>query len=72
MLSRSMVRLRDPETKAFLHMSGSSTTPNTNWSWLGYQYQAETLKKRAKIRGENWPFQLVDRDSLDTNLEFST
>ena len=72
MVSKSMVRLRNPATKAFLHMSGNGTTPGTHWSWLGYLHQAKTLRKRAKARGELWPFEPVDRDFLDANPEFST
>jgi len=62
MQSKSKVRLRDPSTGKFLHMSGSGTTTNQHWSWLGHMHQAETLKQRAKTRGEDWPFQQVSRD----------
>jgi hypothetical protein len=62
MLSKSKVRLHDPKTGAFLHLSGTSTTANQHWSWLGHMHQADTLKHRAKARGEDWPFQPVPRD----------
>jgi hypothetical protein len=62
MHSKNKVRLRDPSTGAFLHLSGSGTTPSVGQSWLGHMHQADTLKQRAKARGEDWPFQQVPRD----------
>lgn len=65
MLSKSKVRLRDPKTGAFLHLSGTRTTTNQHWSWLGHMHQADTLKQRANARGEYWPFQQVPREQLE-------
>jgi hypothetical protein len=65
MLSKSKVRLHDPKTGAFLHLSGTGTTTNQHLSWLGHMHQAGTLKHRAKARGEDWPFQPVPRDDPD-------
>lgn len=62
MLSKSKVRLRDPSTGEFLHQSGTGMTRSVHWSWLGHMHQADTLKQRAKARGEDWPFQQVPRD----------
>jgi hypothetical protein len=65
MLSKSKVRLHDPKTGAFLHLSGTGTTANQHWSWLGHMHQADTLKHRAKAHGEDWPFRQVPRDDPD-------
>lgn len=60
-----MVRLRDPGTGAYLHLSGRGTTQDIDWSWLGYPHQAETLRERARMRGEDWPFRMVARGVTD-------
>lgn len=65
LLAKDKVRLRDPQTGELLHLSGQGTTTNVTWSWLGYRHQAETLRQRAAIRGEDWPFQPVHRDMLE-------
>lgn len=65
MQAKSKVRLQDPATGEFLHMSGSRTTKTEIWAWLGHRYQAETLQKRAKARGEEWPYQPVPRDQTE-------
>lgn len=62
MQSKSKVRLRDPSTGEFLHLSGTGMTPSVDQSWLGHMHQADTLKQRAKARGEDWPLQPVPRD----------
>lgn len=62
MQSKGMVRLHDPNTGNFLHLSGTGTTPDIGQSWMGHKHQADTLKQRAKIRGDDWPFQKVPRD----------
>lgn len=64
-LSKNKVRLWDPSTAAFLHLSGKGTTTNKNWSWLGHMHQADTLKQIAKARGEDWPFKQVPRDAFE-------
>jgi hypothetical protein len=63
--AKDMIRLRDPETGAFLHLSGQGATTNTGESWLGFRHQAETLRQRAIARGDAWPFRPVHRDLLD-------
>lgn len=65
MLARDMIRLRDPATGRFLHLSGDSTVPTTNYAWLGYRYQAETLERIAHANGHAWPFVAVHRDLAD-------
>lgn len=62
MQSKSKVRLRDPSTGAFLHLSGTGTTQTIEQSWLGHAHQADTLKRRATAQGKAWPFLKVARD----------
>ncbi|MCB1401277.1 MAG: hypothetical protein KDJ82_16285 [Rhodobacteraceae bacterium] len=59
------LRLRDPETGAFLHMAGTGTTQVLAWAWLGTARQAETLRERALARGEDWPFTPIRRDLVE-------
>lgn len=56
------IRLKDPETGDFLHLSGVGRTRNIDWSWLGTRAQARTLRDRARTRGEDWPWRAVPRD----------
>lgn len=49
-------RLFNPGTQKYLHFSGQSETAEVIWSWRGHRYQAATLKKRARARGETWPY----------------
>lgn len=65
LLAKDKVRLRDPQTGELLHLCGQGTTTNIAWSWLGHRHQAETLRQRAAIRGDDWPFQPVQRDILE-------
>lgn len=65
LLAKDKVRLRNPQTGELLHLSGQGTTTDVTWSWLGYHHQAETLRSRAAIRGEEWPFVPVHRNLLD-------
>lgn len=67
MLSRDMVRLIDPETGAFLHLSGHGTTADITWSWLGFLHRARTLAERATTRGEPWPFVPVHRSEFESS-----
>lgn len=64
-----LFRLWDPESRTYLHLSGKGTTASVDHSWLGFSYQAENLRQRAAIRGEDWPFVRVRRDAhkVDTN-----
>lgn len=65
LLAKDKVRLRNPQTGELLHLSGQGTTTDVTWSWLGHRRQAETLRSRAAIRGEDWPFVPVHRNLLD-------
>lgn len=51
-----MHRLWNPETKQYLHLSGAGETPDVALSWLGYAHQADTLRTRARTRGDEWPY----------------
>ena len=72
MQARDKVRLLNPQTGELLHLSGSGTTRDVTWSWLGHRHQAETLRRRAAGRGEDWPFAPIHRDLLDTGREADT
>jgi hypothetical protein len=61
------VRLLNPGTQEFLHMSGKGVTKDITWSWLGHRYQAETLRRNAMARGADWPFQPIHRALVDAN-----
>ncbi len=60
------VRLRIPESQVYLNLSGTNTTTDLNWSWLGHRHQAQTLRERALARGEDWPFEIVHRSETDS------
>ncbi len=64
-LAARMVRLQNPHTGDFLHLSGSGSTRDVNLSWLGFIRQADTLRERAAVRGEDFPFVAVERDLID-------
>lgn len=51
-----MHRLWNPQTRRYLHLSATCETDDINLSWLGYQHQADTLRERARIRGDDWPY----------------
>lgn len=51
-----MFRLWNEATCCYLHMTGQGETRAVGHSWLGYAHQAETLERRASIRGEVWPY----------------
>lgn len=51
-----MHRLLNPATRCYLHLSGAGETRNVNFSWIGFAYQADTLRQRAAARGEAWPY----------------
>lgn len=53
-----MVRLKNPETRRFLHLSGEGETDGETYAWLGYRHQADTLRDRAAVRGEAWPYEV--------------
>lgn len=51
-----MIRLWNPTAKAYLHLSGRGETRDVNHSWLGFSFQAEALRQRAKARAQDWPY----------------
>jgi len=51
-----MVRLFNPATNAYLHLSGQGETSDVNQSWLGFSYQAENLRQRAEADEREWPY----------------
>ncbi|WP_299938630.1 hypothetical protein [uncultured Pelagimonas sp.] len=57
----SLIRLRDPVARSYLHLSGSGTTKDINYSWLGSRAQAKRLQAQAERRGQDWPFCKVHR-----------
>lgn len=63
--AKHKLRLVNVETGEFLHMSGSGTTRTQDWAWLGFRGQAETLKDRAEMRGEPFPFTPIHRSLLE-------
>ncbi|AVO36620.1 hypothetical protein [Pukyongiella litopenaei] len=67
-LAANKLRLRNPVTGEFLHLSGQGVTHDINYSWLGFAYQAENLRIRAAARGESWPFDLVHRHLLTDDV----
>lgn len=56
-----MVRLRDPNSRQYLHLSGTGLTRGKDYSWIGTRAQASALKKLAKASGNDWPFRKVQR-----------
>lgn len=52
------IRLWNPTTRAYLHMSGEGETKDVNYSWRGFVRQAQELRCRAEIRGEEWPYHM--------------
>lgn len=51
-----LIRLWNPETKQFLHMSGEIETPNETYAWLGHKIEARILRERALKAGKAWPY----------------
>jgi hypothetical protein len=51
-----LVRLINPSTGMYLHLSGRGEVKGTEHAWLGYRYQADTMSRYAMERGEDWPY----------------
>jgi len=60
-LAQNMIRLRDPNTEEFLHLSGSGTTRDATYAWIGFKHQARALRAKAIASGQPWPFRAVRR-----------
>ena len=54
-----LYRLLNKETGQYLHLGATQDTDGTTWAWSGTKTQAQTLKDRAKVRGETFPYMLV-------------
>lgn len=54
-----MRRLYNHETRQYLHLSGKGETKGTFYAWSGTRDQALTLRERAKVRGEPFPYKLA-------------
>jgi hypothetical protein len=52
-------RLRNPDTGAWLHLSGQGETRDIALAWCGTRDQARTLRERAQARGDDFPFQIA-------------
>ena len=57
-------RLRDPETRGYLHFSGwpIKLVSGTAYAWTGTRLQADRLRERAEARGEPWPFEITEME----------
>lgn len=58
---QNMIRLWNPATRSFLHLSGEGETPNILNAWLGYRKQARALRDQMKAQGKTFPYQPLDR-----------
>lgn len=54
-----LVRLEHVVTGQLLHLSGSGVVDKPDYSWCGFKHQAEKLKEKALIRGDDFPFKRV-------------
>ena len=53
------IRLQHRKTREYLHLSGAGTVKGTGTAWIGYKRQARTLRERALVAGQTWPFKAV-------------
>jgi len=53
-----LIRLWNPETRRYLHLSADMETDGTSYAWFGYRHQANALRDRAAVRGDDWPYQV--------------
>ena len=58
-----LIRLKNPDTGLYLHLSGVGEVKGTEWAWLGYRYQAETMRGRAVRQGVEWPYEPEAREA---------
>jgi hypothetical protein len=57
---RGQVRLIDPRSGQYLHLSGSGRTEGTAHAWIGTTAQAAALEAVAQAGGQSWPFEPID------------
>jgi len=61
-LAQHAVRLCDPLTGEYLHLSGQGRVRGTGYAWLGLPNQARTLRRLALNSGDAWPWTVVPRE----------
>lgn len=61
-LSAYYIRLRNPQTGLYLHLSGQGEIAGKDYAWRGLRHQARTLRERARTRGEEWPYIVEDQE----------
>ena len=54
------IRLINPSTGRYLHLSGRGEVSGTAYAWRGFIKQARVLRDRAKSRGEEWPYRMEE------------
>jgi hypothetical protein len=57
-LYRARWWLFDPETRTYLHMSGTGTTRDATWAWSGTIAQARSLQTFYAESGAPFPFRM--------------
>lgn len=50
------IRLQNPATGLYLHVTGAGETQGTLWSWFGTWAQAATLRRNARSSGVPFPY----------------
>lgn len=58
--ARDTIRLVNPATGKWLHLSGKGETDQLNNAWSGLGKQARALRNATKDRGDPWPFVPAD------------
>jgi hypothetical protein len=59
-ISRPGIRLWNPQTRKYLHASGSGEVQSEVYAWRGFYRQADVLMQRAQIRGDEWPYEPIE------------
>ncbi|MEN9062877.1 hypothetical protein [Ponticoccus litoralis] len=62
-----LIRLRNPLTGEYLHLSGEGATRTTRWSWCGTRGRAKTLEQRTRARRQPWPWHAEPQHQQDTS-----
>lgn len=58
-----LVRLFNPTTQRFLHLSGTGEVRGTTWAWLGTRNQA----RRLAAGQVDWPYKITSREDLSAD-----
>lgn len=56
------LRLQNPGTGQWLHMSTTTETLDPFWAWCGTPDQLAELRRRARIWGEAFPYRVMRHD----------